>query len=307
MGSSVDATRPYALLSLAAAVATIGLKFSAYKLTGSIGLLSEAAESVINLITAGVALWALTLASQPPDKEHPFGHSKAEYFSSGLEGACILVAAVGIVWVAIPRFLHPQPVEQIGYGLLLSVLSAVINGGVAFLLLNAGKRLRSLALSADGHHLMTDVWTSGGVILGLILVHFTGLTFLDPLIALLIAVNIVWTGLRLMRETADGLLDSALPEVELAIITEILANYQKEGIQFHALRTRAAASHRFVSFHILVPGAWSIQKGHDLCEEIELAITAALPMTDVDTHLEPAEDPISWTDAELRSHGKSLM
>jgi cation diffusion facilitator family transporter len=302
----MDATRPYALLSLAAAVATIGLKFSAYKLTGSVGLLSEAAESVINLITAGVALWALTLASQPPDKEHPFGHSKAEYFSSGLEGACILVAAVGIVWVAIPRFFHPQPVEQIGLGLLLSALSAAINGGVAFLLLGAGKRLRALALSADGHHLMTDVWTSGGVILGLILVHLTGWMFLDPLIALLVAVNIVWTGLRLMRETADGLLDSALPETDLAVIGEILASYQKKGIQFHALRTRAAASHRFVSFHVLVPGAWSIQKGHDLCEEIELAITAALPMTDVDTHIEPVEDPISWSDTELRSHGKNL-
>lgn len=302
----MNAARPYALLSLAAAVVTIGLKFFAYKLTGSIGLFSEAAESLINLMTAGVALWALTLASQPPDKEHPFGHSKAEYFSSGLEGACILVAAVGIAYVAIPRFFHPQPVEQIGYGLLLSALSAAINGGVAFLLLRAGKRLRALALSADGHHLMTDVWTSGGVILGLILVHLTGWTFLDPLIALLVAVNIVWTGLRLMRETADGLLDSALPEVELAIITEILAHYQKQGILFHALRTRAAASHRFVSFHVLVPGAWSIQKGHDLCEEIELAITAALPMTDVDTHIEPVEDPISWSDTELRSHGKNL-
>jgi cation diffusion facilitator family transporter len=303
----VDSARPYALLSLAAAVVTIALKFSAYKLTGSIGLLSEAAESLINLITAGVALWALTLASQPPDKEHPFGHSKAEYFSSGLEGACILVAAVGIAYIAIPRFFHPQPVEQIGYGLLLSTLSAAINGGVAFLLLNAGKRLRALALSADGHHLMTDVWTSVGVILGLILVHLTGWAFLDPLIALLVAINIVWTGLRLMRETADGLLDSALPETDLAVIGEILASYKKEGIQFHALRTRAAASHRFVSFHILVPGAWSIQKGHDLCEEIELAITAALPMTDVDTHLEPVEDPASWTDAELRSHGKNPM
>ncbi len=302
----MDATRPYALLSLAAAVATIALKFAAYTLTGSVGLLSDAAESVINLITAGVALWALTLAAQPPDKEHPFGHSKAEYFSSGLEGACILLAAVGIIYIAVPRFFHPQPVEQIGYGLLLSTISSVINGVVGFTLIKAGKRLRALALTADGHHLMTDVWTSGGVVIGLLLVQLTGWTFLDPLIALLVAVNIVWTGLRLMRETADGLLDSSLPEVEIAIITEILTPYERDGIQFHALRTRAAASHRFVSFHVLVPGAWSIQKGHDLCEEIEQAIITALPMTDVDTHLEPVEDPVSWTDAELRSHGKNL-
>lgn len=303
----MDATRPYALLSLAAAVATIALKFAAYTLTGSVGLLSDAAESVINLITAGVALWALTLAAQPPDKEHPFGHSKAEYFSSGLEGACILLAAVGIIYIAVPRFFHPQLVEQIGYGLLLSILSSAINGVVGLTLIKAGKRLRALALTADGHHLMTDVWTSGGVVIGLLLVQLTGWTFLDPLIALLVAVNIVWTGLRLMRETANGLLDSSLPEVEIAIITEILAPYERDGIQFHALRTRAAASQRFVSFHVLVPGVWSIQKGHDLCEEIEQAITAALPMTDVDTHLEPVEDPVSWTDAELRSHGKKRI
>lgn len=303
----MDATRPYALLSLAAAVATIALKFTAYKLTGSVGLLSDAAESVINLITAGVTLWALTLAAQPPDKEHPFGHSKAEYFSGGLEGACILLAAVGIVYIAVPRFFYPQPVEQIGYGLLLSTLSSAINGVVGFTLIKAGKRLRALALTADGHHLMTDVWTSGGVVIGLLLVQLTGWTFLDPLVALLVAVNIVWTGLRLMRETADGLLDSSLPEVEIGIITEILAPYERDGIQFHALRTRAAASHRFVSFHVLVPGVWSIQEGHDLCEEIEQAITAALPMTDVDTHLEPVEDPVSWTDAELRSHRKKSL
>lgn len=297
---STKSARSYAILSIGAAVLTIALKFGAYLLTSSVGLLSDALESGVNLVAALVAFWAIGFAAKPPDATHAFGHSKAEYFSSGLEGALILVAAVSIGVTAWSRLFHPAPLEQLGLGLGLSLVATAVNGGVALVLLQAGRRLRSITLRADAHHLLTDVWTSVGVVLGLLLVKLTGWLVLDPVIALLVAVNIVWTGVKLLRETGSGLLDSALPAAEQQIVTNILSDYDSQGIQFHALRTRVAGARRFVNFHILVPGEWTVQRGHDLCEEIELAIAKALPDTHVMTHLEPLEDPTSWDDQHLQ-------
>jgi cation diffusion facilitator family transporter len=291
--------RSYAFLSIAAAIVTIALKFGAYLLTGSVGLLSDAIESIVNLVAGVVALWALTYAAKPADAEHAFGHSKAEYFSSGAEGALIVVAAISIAFEAWGRLLHPEPLTQLGLGLALSLFATAINGVVAFVLLRAGRRLRSITLRADAHHLFTDVVTSGGVVLGILLVKVTGALVLDPIVALLVAVNIVWTGFRLLRETGSALLDAALPKEEIDAILLILNEYKRQDIQFHALRTRIAGTRRFVSFHVLVPGSWTVQQGHDLCEAIELAISRALPVTHVTTHLEPLEDPASWEDQEL--------
>ncbi|WP_218083090.1 cation diffusion facilitator family transporter [Anthocerotibacter panamensis] len=291
--------RSYAAVSLGAALLTIGLKTWAYALTGSVGLLSDAIESLVNLVAAGFVLWALTLAAQPPDAEHSFGHSKVEYFSSGLEGALILVAAGSIALTAWDRFLHPQPIAQLGLGLVASLVATAINGGAALILLRAGRRLNSITLRADGQHLLTDVWTTGGVVLGLVLVQITGWLLLDSWIAMMVAASIMWTGIRLLRETVRGLMDESLPESEQQIITCILAEYEPQGIQFHALRTRVSGARRFVLLHVLVPGAWSVQQGHDLCEEIEVAISNTLPGTNVTTHLEPLEDPASWADVGL--------
>ena len=296
---SNKSARFYAFLSIGAALLTIALKAGAYFLTGSVGLLSDAAESGVNLVAALVATWAVTYAAKPPDEEHAFGHFKAEYFSSGVEGALILVAAVSIAFAAWGRLLDPQPLEEMGIGLGLSLIATAVNGGLALAMLRASKRLRSITLRADAHHLLTDVWTSVGVVLGLVFVPLTGWLVLDPLIAFLVAANIVWTGMRLLRETGSELLDASMPAGEQRIIMDILAAYDKQGIQFHALRTRVAGARRFVSFHVLVPGEWSVQRGHELCEEIELTIMRSLPGTYVFTHLEPLEDPVSWNDQNL--------
>jgi cation diffusion facilitator family transporter len=291
--------RFYAFLSIAAAILTIALKLGAYLLTNSIGFLSDALESGVNLVAAVFAVWALTYAAKPPDEEHVFGHSKAEYFSSGFEGALILVAAVSIAIAAVPRLIHPQPLEQVSLGLVLSIIASAINGGVALILLKAGKRLHSITLRADAHHLLTDVWTSVGVILGLFLVSVTGWLILDPLIAILVAINIVWTGVKLIQESSSALLDASIPLQERQIIDELLSAYDRQQVQFHAIRTRMAGMRRFVSFHVLVSGTWTVQQGHDLCEEIESKISQSLPNINVFTHLEPLEDPKSWTDQEL--------
>ncbi|MDF5727923.1 MAG: cation diffusion facilitator family transporter [Rhizonema sp. PD38] len=295
----LKSARSYAPLSIVAALLAMALKFGAYFLTKSVGLFSDAAESPVNLITALFALWALTLAAKPPDTSYAFGQSKAEYFASGLEGALILVAGVAIAFEASQRLAHPQALEQIGLGLGLSVVATAINGGVGLILLRAGRRLRSITLRADAQHLFTDVLVSCGVLLGVLLVKLTGFLVLDPALALIVATYIFWTGMRLLRETGAGLLDMALPEAEQQIIADILADYEKNGILFHALRTRVAGSRQFVSFHILVPGDWTVQSGHQLCEEIELRIIKALPGTNVVTHLEPLSDPISWADRDL--------
>lgn len=296
---TAKSARPYAILSIAAAILTISLKMGAYWLTSSVGLLSDALESVVNLVAALFAFWALSLAAKPPDDEHPFGHTKAEYFSSGLESALIMVAAISIGVAAWQRLLDPQPLEQIGLGLVLSLIATAINGGVAWVLLRAGRQLQSVALRADAHHLLTDVWTSFGVVIGILLVKLTGWLILDPIIALAVAANIIWAGFRLLQETGSGLLDRSLPPEKQQQIKTILATYEPQGIQFHALRTRVAASQQFVTLHVLVPGSWTVQQGHQLCEEIELAIAQALANTHVMTHLEPLEDPRSWQDQDL--------
>lgn len=296
---SASAARPYTLLSIAAAILTIGLKTGAYLVTDSVGLLSDALESCINLVAAVVAFWALSFAAKPADVEHPFGHTKAEYFSSGLESALIMVAAIGIAIAAYDRLLSPHPIEQLGVGLVLSLVATAINGGTAWVLLRAGKRLRSITLRADAHHLLTDVWTSAGVLIGIGLVKLTGWLVLDPIIALLVAANIVWVGVRLLRETGSELLDRSIPADERNQIKTLMLPYEQQGTQFHALRTRGAGSRRFISFHVLVPGAWTVHQGHHLCEELELAIIQQLPGSYVITHLEPQEDPESWTDQEL--------
>lgn len=292
-------TQRYAVLSILAALVTIGLKLVAYFVTGSVGLLSDALESVVNLIAAFIALWALTVADRPADEEHAYGHSKVEYFASGAEGALILLAAASIGVTAWERLRAPQPLEQVGLGLAVSVVAAAVNGGVALILLRAGQRFRSPTLEADAHHLLTDVWTTAGVVVGVLIVGWTGWLILDPLIAIVVALNIVWAGVRLLRRTGYGLLDTALPTEDQEVISTVLAPYRQKGISFHALRTRMAGARRFVSMHVLVPGEWSVRRGHSLAEEVEMALHDALPGTTVFTHLEPLEDPIAWEDQGL--------
>jgi cation diffusion facilitator family transporter len=289
----------YAWLSIAAAVVTIGLKLSAYWLTGSVGLLSDALESLVNLAAAIMALAMLTLAARPPDEEHAYGHGKAEYFAGGVEGALILLAAASIAWTAVPRLVAPQPLEQIGLGLAVSLAASAINLIVARVLLAAGRRFRSIALEADARHLMTDVWTSAGVLAAVGAVALTGWQRLDPIIALVVAANIIWTGVRLLRQSALGLLDTALPSQEQMAIDAVLARYRSDEVQFHALRTRQAGARSFMSVHVLVPGGWTVQRGHRLLEQIERDIREAVPGLTVFTHLEPLEDPVSFEDTRL--------
>ena len=298
-GGPVRSTRFYAAVSIAAALATVGLKAGAYGLTGSVGLLSDAAESSANLIAALGAFWALSTAARPPDEEHAYGHTKAEFFSSALEGALVLAAAGFIAATAVGRLFEPQPLENVGAGLVISLVAAVLNGVVGLVLLRAGGGLRSAALRADGRHLLTDVWTTAGVVAGVLLVGWTGWLILDPLIALLVAANIVWVGLRILNEAAHGLLDTALPPEDLALVEGVQERYREEGVQFHALRSRSAGARRFVSMHVLVPGSWTVRRGHDLSEDLEREIVDALPMTTVFVHLEPLEDEASFCDLGL--------
>ncbi|MBP7690256.1 MAG: cation transporter [Thermoflexales bacterium] len=291
--------KKFAWLSIGAAVATITLKSLAYLLTGSVGLLSDAAESIVNLIGAIVALIMLTIAARPADDDHAFGHSKAEYFSSGIEGVLIVIAAISIAATAIERLANPQPLEQAGIGLLVAVVASAINFSVARVLAKAGKQYNSITLEADAKHLMTDVWTSAGVITAVAAVAITNWLWLDSIIALAVAVNILWSAYGLIKRSAQGLMDSALPAEEQAAIKKILTAYTTPGVQFHAVRTRQAAARRFVSFHVMVPGSWPVQQGHDLLEKIEQEIRAALPDVTLNTHLEPVEDPVSLADAEL--------
>jgi cation diffusion facilitator family transporter len=289
----------YAWLSIAAAIATILLKGVAWKLTGSVGLLSDAIESFVNLAGALMALWMLTLAALPADDDHAHGHGKAEYFSSAFEGFLIFLAAVGIGYTAIERLMNPQPLEAVAAGLMVSVVASVINFATARILMEVGKRRNSITLEADAHHLMTDVWTSVGVIVGVGLVWITGWLWLDPAIALLVAVNIVWTGWHLMQRSAAGLMDISLSPEQLEKIEALLTEYRQQGLDFHALRTRQAGSRVFVTLHVLVPGDWTVQLGHDWAERIEADIRRLLPHAHITTHLEPLEDPVSMIDKEL--------
>lgn len=286
----------FAWLSIAAAVATIGLKSVAYLVTGSVGLLSDAAESVVNLVAAIIALIALRVAARPPDAAHHYGHGKAEYFSAGIEGLMIFVAAAVILASAVQRFIHPVALERVGAGLLISSAATVINGVVGWVLIRAGRAHRSATLDADGRHLITDVWTSVGVLVGVLLVALTGWERLDPVVAAIVGVNILVTGYRLVRGSAGALLDAALAPQELAAITAVLDRYRSDDVDFHGLQTRESGRHRFVAVHVLVPGAWTVHRGHDLLEEVEAAIVGALPDTTVHTHLEPREDPRAYDD-----------
>jgi cation diffusion facilitator family transporter len=264
-----------------------------------VGLLSDALESVVNLIGAMMALAMLIVAARPADEDHTYGHSKAEYFSSGVEGTLILIAAVSIVITAIPRLITPKPLEQVGLGLAVSVAASLVNLVVALILLKAGKRYNSITLEADAQHLMTDVWTSVGVLVGVGLVALTGWERLDPIVAFIVAANIVWSGVHIVRKSALGLMDTALPIKEQTLLKAILEKYKQGGVEYHALRTRESGARQFVSFHILVPGRWSVQRGHKLLESIEADIRQAMPSATVFTHLESLNDPASWDDTDL--------
>jgi cation diffusion facilitator family transporter len=286
----------YAWLSVATGIVVFSLKMVAYLLTGSVGLLSDALESTVNIVAAFVALIALKAATRPGNERMHFGLSKAEYFSALVEGLMILVAAGLIMFTAIERFLNPRPLEDIGIGLAVSTVASILNGAVALVLMRAGRRHRSIVLTADAKHLMTDVWTSAGVIVAVLLVSVTGWVRLDPVIAMAVALNIVFAGLKLIGSSAMGLLDAALPDDENEMIVDILRRHQSETVRFHALQTRESGRQRFVSMHVLVPGAWSVERGHDVLEAVEQDIRRALPNTVVSTHLEPIEDPRSWED-----------
>jgi cation diffusion facilitator family transporter len=290
----------YAWLSIAAALATIGLKTLAWWVTGSVGLLSDALESLVNLAAALFALSMLRLAAAPPDEHHPYGFSKAEYFSAGVEGALIVLAAAGILLTAIPRLMRPQPLEAPVLGLAISFLASLINLGTALVLLRIGKRHHSITLEADGQHLLTDVWTSAGVIVGVAAVFVTGWLLLDPLVALAVAAHIVWIGIGLVRRSFKGLLDAAISNDDQREVTKLFAEYSRRyGVTFHAFRTRQAGARRFISFHILVPDSWSVAQAHRLSEEIEERIRSLVPNAGVFTHIEPISDPSSYDDQNL--------
>ncbi|HEY5185154.1 MAG TPA: cation diffusion facilitator family transporter [Actinomycetes bacterium] len=284
----------FAWLAVAAAVVTIALKTGAWMMTGSVGLLSDAAESVVNLVAAFVALVALRVAALPPDENHHFGHTKAEYFSAAIEGIMIFVAAVVIIFSAVERLLHPRPLENVGIGLVISSLATVVNGVVGVLLIRAGARYRSITLTADGKHLLTDVWTSIGVVVGVLAVALTGWLRLDPIVAIAVGINIVVTGWRLLARSVDGLMDHALGDEDHGRIVRVLDRLASDTVHFHALQTRESGHVRFVSVHVLVPGAWTVQRGHDLLEQVEEAIRAELGHVEVHTHLEPVEDPTAY-------------
>ncbi|OGO29566.1 MAG: transporter [Chloroflexi bacterium RBG_16_54_18] len=287
----------YAWLSIAAALLTIVMKSAAYVLTGSVGLLSDALESTVNLAAAIVALLVLRIIMRPVNDEFTFGYSKAEYFASGFEGGMILLAAVGIIITAIPRLFNPVPLEQIGLGLVISVAASLINLGVSLVLMRAGNRHNSITLQADARHLMTDVWTTGGVLVGITLVWLTGFVRLDPVIALLVAANILFTGYRLLLRSGQGLLDVALPPEEMEAVKSVLDSYQAQGVRYHALRSRQAAARKFLVVHLLVPGEWPVRQAHRLAEQVEIDVSKTVPNSNIVTHIEPVDDPISLDDA----------
>ena len=289
----------FAWLSIAAALATIALKSAAYFLTGSVGLLSDAIDSFVNLISGVMVLAMLTVAARPADEDHEYGHSKAEYFSSGVEGTLIIIAAVSIGVVALEGLIHPKQLDKLGLGLAVSTVASLVNLGVGFLLLRVGRQTQSIALEADARHLMADVWTSAGVLVGVGVVAITGWQRLDPMVALAVAANIIWTGVGIVRRSVAGLMDTALPHSDRLLIQKVLRTYEKDGLKFHALRTRDAGARKFVSMHVLVPGNWTVKRGHRLLEQIEDEIHKVLPHVIVFTHLEPLDDPASWRDDAL--------
>jgi cation diffusion facilitator family transporter len=291
----------FAWLSIGASILTIALKSSAYLLTNSVGFLSDAVESLVNLVAGIMALAMLTVAARPADDDHTYGHSKAEYFSSTTEGILILVAAGGIIFTAIQRFFDPQPLERLGLGLFISAAASLVNFAASRTLLKAGKQANSITLEADAQHLMTDVWTSVGVISAIGFVALTGWQTLDPMIAILVGLNIVWTAYQLLRRSVAGLMDASLPGQDLKIIETVMTKYREKGVVFHALRTRQSAARRFVSVHVLVPGAWTVHDAHHVAEDFEGDIRKELSDAIVQTHLEPVDDEISMQDIHEKS------
>jgi cation diffusion facilitator family transporter len=289
----------FAWLSIGAALLTMGLKTAAYLITGSVGLLSDAVESLVNLFGGIMALAMLTIAARPADEDHAYGHGKAEYFSSGLEGGLILVAAIGIAVAAGLRLITPRPLEELNLGLGLSVVASVVNLVVAWVILRAGRKHRSITLEANARHLLTDVWTSVGVIAGIGLVLLTGWQWLDPVVALLVAANIAWTSIGIMRRSVGGLMDISISTADQAAVRKVFAPYEATGLKFHALRTRQSGMQRFISVHVLVPGDWTVHRGHELLEKIEADIRSTVPDAVVFTHLESLDDPASWEDEAL--------
>jgi cation diffusion facilitator family transporter len=289
----------FAWLSIGAAIFTIVLKTVAYLLTGSVGLLSDALESIVNLVGAIMALAMLAIAARPADEDHTFGHSKAEYFSSGVEGTLILIAAASIAYTAINRLLNPQPLEKVWLGLIVSAVASLANLSVSMIISRAGKRYNSISLVANAHHLMTDVWTSAGVIGGVGLVAITGWQVLDPILALLVAANIVWTGTGIVRGSVAGLMDRALDEGDQQTIQTVLDSYSAEHIEFHLIRTRQSGSVKFLSMHVMVPGDWTVEKGHKLVTKIEKELSEKIQSLNIITHLESINDPESWDDVSL--------
>jgi cation diffusion facilitator family transporter len=289
----------FAWLSIAAAVLTIGLKTTAWWITDSVGLLSDAMESVVNLVGGLMALAMLTVAERPADEDHPYGHGKAEYFSSGVEGTLILIAAVCIGVAAVDRLISPKPIEEIGIGLVVSIVASLVNLGVALLLLRVGRRRNSITLEANARHLLTDVWTSVGVVAGVGMVALTDWERLDPIVALIVAANIIWTGVGIVRQSISGLMDAALPVEGRVAVQEVLKRHEQAGVKFHALWTRQAGARKFISLHVLVPGDWTVQRGHQLLERIENDIRHVVPDSTIFTHLESLDDPTSWDDETL--------
>jgi cation diffusion facilitator family transporter len=298
---ATSSLKKYVYLSIVAALLTISLKLIAYLLTNSVGLLSDSLESCVNLVAAVVALIMLKLAEKPPDKEHVFGHNKAEYFSSAIEGGLIVLAAFSIIWAAIPRIIHPQPLENLSVGLLIAVGASLINLVTSIILVKNGKKYNSITLDADGKHLMTDVITSGGVLLGIALMKLTGWLILDGIVATGVALNIIWTGYKLIKRSASGLLDTAISNEETDKINQVLEKYRQQNIKFHSLMTRQSGQRKFILVHILMPGAMNIHQGHNLAEKVELDIRMLFPntQTTVFTHLEPIEDLSSMLDISI--------
>jgi cation diffusion facilitator family transporter len=305
--SNTQAPKPvnllkYAYLSIATGITVFLLKILAWWFTGSVGLLSDALESTVNIVAAIIALLALRTAMKPADEQHHFGRGKAEYFSASVEGFMILLAALVIVVTAAERFIHPREIEQLGWGLGISTGASILNGIVAVMLIRAGKEHRSPVLDADGRHLMTDVWTSVGVLVGVGLVQVTGYLRLDALVAMAVGLNIILTGVNLLRESTSKLMDKSLSKEDHEAIVQVLKKFESDEVKFHALQTRESGRHRFVSMHVLVPGAWTVQRSHDLVEDVEKAIMAVLPDTTVHTHPEPIEDPRAWEDIPAGSY-----
>lgn len=292
--------RGLVLLSILAAVTTIGLKSAAYLLTGSVGLLSDALESGVNLFAAIAAYFSLRYAHRPADSNHTYGHEKIEFFSSGLEGVLIALAGIGTAWIAIERLIHSQEIKSLGLGTSLSLSASVINLVLGLILIREGRKSNSIVLEANGKHLLADVWTSVAVIAGLVIVWVSGLYELDPIIAILVGMHIVFTGFGLIRRSFDGLMDHALSSEQQEKLRATIRANTPPGTTFHALRTRQAGTRTFGDFHMLVPGSTTVREGHDLGMRVEEAIQKALPGIEVTIHIEPIEDLASWEDNSLK-------